>query len=274
VIGDVQVGQNPKVNNLVRGYQEAHYDWILISDSNVRVRHDYLTHVVRGFTPDVGVVTAIVAGRAPASQGAWLEAVFLNTFYARWMMIAGRFGAPVVVGKSMLFRRREANRFGGIATLGCFLAEDYMAGQAMRFLGRRVVVMTEPVSQPLGEYPLASFWSRHLRWGRIRKAQAPVAFIFEPAFCSMFSGLIGALALHLVWNTPVLPVLGLHLLLWLCADLAVMRALGERPCARAVAAWLARELLHIPLWVHIFLGREVQWRGRSLIVARGGILEG
>jgi ceramide glucosyltransferase len=273
LVGEVKAGPNPKVNNLIRPYKMARHDWVLISDSNVRVPRNYLREVVRGFTPDVGIVTAVIAGRQPRSGGAWLEAVFLNTFYARWMVIAGRIGAPVVVGKSMLFRRSDVDRFGGIANLKHYLAEDYMAGKAMRFLGRRVLVMRHPVSQPLGEYTLSAFWSRHLRWGRIRKAQAPLAFLLKPMFSGVVSGLIGALALRALCGFDFFAAFGAHLLLWSLADLIVMRALGEAVTPKTLIAWLARETLHMPMWFHILLGHTVCWRGQTLTVARGGILK-
>lgn len=274
LLGEVRVGPNPKVNNLVKSCSEALHDWILISDSNVRAEPDYLQACVEEFDQEVGVVTGIVVGRSARGAGGWLETVFLNTFYARWMVLAHRFGRSVVVGKSMLFRRSEALRFGGVRQLGRYLAEDYMAGQAMRYLGRRIVLMRQPVVQPLGHHSLKSFWSRHLRWGRIRKSQAPVAFFFEPWISSsLLSGIIGAVSLNHLFGIATVPSLTAHAGLWLACDLAVMRGLGEKISLRSILAWSVREALHPVLWTHIASGRRVVWRGRVLTLARGGVLK-
>lgn len=273
-VGDVYAGPNPKVNNILRAYHEAANDWILISDSNVRVEPRYLDDVVEPFgREEVGVVTAIVAGHDPEGPGGWLEAVFLNTFYARWMMISSAMGLPVVIGKSMLFRRSEAKRFGGMAVLGRYLAEDYMAGQAMRRLGRRVEIMRRPVPQPIGDYSLKAFWKRHIRWGRIRKSQAPQAFAVEPWLSFWPAGLVGAFSAHALFGFPVEAVLAIHLVLWGASDLAMMWLVSGGIDPRAVLAWFARETLHIPLWIHIAFGRSVDWRGQRLTLARGGMLK-
>ncbi|MSP18454.1 MAG: hypothetical protein EXR74_02665 [Bdellovibrionales bacterium] len=55
-----------------------------MSDSNVRVTRDYLK-VLSGYLrdPKIGMVTAVISGSYEEGLGGRLEAVFLNTFYAR-----------------------------------------------------------------------------------------------------------------------------------------------------------------------------------------------
>jgi ceramide glucosyltransferase len=271
--GEITVGPNPKVNNLVKSYRAARHDWILISDSNISVSRHYLDAVVADFTTDVGIVTALVAGSDPRGLGGWLEATFLNTFYARWMLLAGKFNNPVVLGKSMLFRRSEAQRFGGIPHLGRYLAEDYMAGQAMQMLGKRIVVMRAAVTQPIGDCTIEAFWSRHLRWGRIRRSQASLAFYFEPFISSsLFSGLLGAWAFHHWFAFRPETVLMCHLIFWLSCDLLMIRQMGQKIHLRSIGAWFLRESTHLPLWLHIMTSQTVLWRGQELRLVRGGVL--
>lgn len=272
IVGAVDVGPNPKVNNLFKSYELAKYDHLLISDSNVRIRPDYLKRVVAHLDNGVGVITAVVAGRNPQSFGGFLEAMYLNTFYARFMLIAQALKQPCVVGKSMMISRKAANRFGGIRTLGQFLAEDYMAGIAMEKLGLRTVIMTDPIHQEIGEYSVKDFWNRHLRWGRLRKAQALVPFIIEPLFGALISGVLGAIALKSWLHLPMAAVLIFHLLIWGTCDLTLVRKMGSTLRVPVALAWFARELCAFPLWLHIASGNTVQWRGRTLQLQSGGMI--
>lgn len=272
IVGSVAVGQNPKVNNLVISYAEAAHDCLLISDSNVRVSEDYLRRIVPFLRDDVGIVTAIVAGHGGKGVGGALEATYLNSFYARWMHVSSAAGHPCVVGKSMLFRRRVLDRIGGIRALGCYVAEDYMAGKAVQKLGLRVEIAPDPIHQHIGVYGIKDFWSRHIRWGRIRKAQAPWAFLLEPAFGAVLSGLIGAFAFHEWKGVSFWAFFFAHLLVWLTADLCLLGTLSVRPKLQTYFGWAARELLAFPLWCHIALGNRIHWRGSRLRILPGGVL--
>jgi ceramide glucosyltransferase len=172
----------------------------------------------------------------------------------------------------MLLRRSQAERFGGLASLGRYLAEDYMAGKAMAYLGLRVRVASRPVRQPIGALRFREFWSRHLRWGRIRRSQAPIAHALELAVSAIPSGLLGALAAQCLFGGGGGVVFAAHCLLWIGCDAAQTRALGGRFRWLEAAAWVARESLAAPLWLHVILGRTVMWRGHELRLGRGGLL--
>lgn len=272
ILGEVDIGPNPKINNLIHSYTEACFDCLLISDSNVRVKPEYLRQVVSHLKPGVGAVTAVVAGTSGLGIGGKLEATFLNSFYARWMHIASAFGFPFIVGKSMLFRRSTAERFGGIANLARYVAEDFMAGQAIRRLGLRIVIMNEPICQHIGEYTFRSFWSRHIRWGRIRKAQSPLAFVVEPFLGALVSGGLGAAAFHSWLGVDPLVFFALHLASWYLLDLLVMREMEKNLDVSVIFFWLLREALAFPLWVHIACGSSINWRGTRLRILPGGLV--
>ena len=236
---------------------------ILISDSNVRVQAGYLRRKVVFLKPGIGVVTAAVAGHAPLGWGGRLEATYLNTFYARGLSLAFASGNPCVIGKSMLFRRSVAARFGGLKALADYLAEDYALGEEMRKLGLSVALADEAVPQHVGEYSFRNFWDRHLRWGRIRKAHAPFAFLAEPLFTPLAAGAFAAG----VWG----PLAALATIAaWLGADLLLMRKFAGPLPAWAPFAWLAREALAFPLWITVASGNSVQWRGTTLHLSGGG----
>nr|XP_013795602.1 PREDICTED: ceramide glucosyltransferase isoform X1 [Apteryx mantelli mantelli] len=55
-IGGKKVGINPKINNLMPGYEAAKYDLIWICDSGIRVIPDTLTDMANQMTEKVGLV--------------------------------------------------------------------------------------------------------------------------------------------------------------------------------------------------------------------------
>jgi ceramide glucosyltransferase len=234
------------------------------------VSNDYLSKKVALLKPGVGVVTAAVAGVNPEGWGARLEATYLNTFYTRGMNLAFATGNPCVVGKSMLFRRSDASRFGGIRALGDYLAEDYALGEQMRKLGLSVELMDSPIEQYIGQYSFRSFWDRHLRWGRIRKVHAPGAFLIEPLFSPLISSIAAGIALH--------GILGFILAasFWGACDFLLMRKMlnRNRDLWWIPLAWVLREFLALPLWMAVASGNSVQWRGSTLFLSYGGKIHG
>ncbi len=273
VIGAKESGPNPKVNNLLIPYQLALNDHILVSDSNVRVSRSYLKEVVAHFGPDVGVVSGIIAGRSASGLGGKLEQIYLNTFYARWINLGSLLGIPLVIGKSMFFQRSVANRFGGLEALARYLAEDYMTGQAMKKLGLKVVVMSVPVQQHIGKYGIQEFWSRHVRWGRIRKSHAPLAFLIEPFMGPLMSGLMGAAAFSMLFGGSFTWFFLIHLAVWFICDGLLIGTLEPRDWVRLIPVWFLRELLALPHWFHMALGNTVMWRGNRYKLISGGLLE-
>jgi ceramide glucosyltransferase len=273
IIGDKEIGPNPKVNNMVRSYEEARHDLVLVSDSNVRVSPDYLKKMISQLQPGVGLVTGIVVATGIQSFGANLENVLFGTFYARSIILALWVNHTCVVGKSMLFRRTDAKRFGGLQMLSRYLAEDYKMGDAMKQLGLRVVLMREPVRQYLGIYSMNSFLSRYIRWGRIRKSHAPIAFLVEPFTNCFLSGLIGSFALNSLYDTPIGLTLSGHFLFWWSCDVLILRTLGRESGLQTFFYWFVRELLAFPLWIQIIAGNKVHWRGNQLKIRSGGLLE-
>ena len=273
-VGEVHIGENPKVNNLVVPYQMAKYDLLLISDSNVRVPGNYLHSIMSQLRPGVGLVSGVVVGRYSRSFGGRLEANYLNTFLARWMNLSLLFHRPLVMGKSMLFRRSLMDLCGGIDALSHYIAEDFAAGTLLKKLGLRVALMKEPVTQYLGRFRFSNFWARHLRWGRIRKSCSLGAFLMEPLSSPIISGLIGAVALQYWTGKPWILFLAIHLLVWSLHDMLMLWIMGEKVCLTAWAAWLVFECLNLPIWLHVAFGRTICWKGNRLVLTPGGQMGG
>src|SRR5262245_8023294 len=103
LIGDKRETANPKLNNVMKGWQAAKSDWIILADSNLLLPTNYVEQLLGRFTPDAGLVCAPPIGSAPSGFWAEVECGFLNTYQARWQYAADAVGFGFAQGKSMLW---------------------------------------------------------------------------------------------------------------------------------------------------------------------------
>ena len=105
LVGRDNVTSNPKLNNLIKGWRAARYDWVVMADSNVLMPPDYIDRLLSGWRPDTGLLCAPPIGCMPSGFWAEVECAFLNTYQARWQYAADSVGLGFAQGKTMLWRR-------------------------------------------------------------------------------------------------------------------------------------------------------------------------
>src|SRR5215470_17183109 len=179
LIGDDRVSVNPKLNNCVKGWDAAAHDWIVIADSNVLMPSDYIQRLLAAWQPDCGLICAPPVGARPENAWAGLECAFLNTYQARWQYFSDTLGNGFAQGKSMLWRRTDLERAGGIRALGAEIAEDAAATKVVRATGKRVRLVDRAFGQPLGRRDARQIWMRQLRWAKLRRVTFPLYFVPE-----------------------------------------------------------------------------------------------
>lgn len=269
-ISQIHVGENPKINNLFLSYKSARYDWILISDSNIRVPKHYLKTIVRENYSGVGIITASIVGIGAKGLGGSLEAVYLNSYLTRWMYIAQFLKNPLVMGKSMFFQRSVMEALGGLEGISGQIAEDYASSLLMRRAGKRIRLMKAPVQQYLGKFSLKDFWARHIRWGRIRRSYAPIAFLTEPLSSAMVSGGLGCFAFNYLEIIEPSVFLKWHFSFWFLHDVSLLLLNRGTFQWRHFVAWVGLELVSLPLWIQTFLSNRINWRGNILRIGQEG----
>jgi len=121
---------------------------------------DYMERLLASWRADTGLVASPPIGSQPHSVWAELECAFLNTYQARWQYIADAFGFGFAQGKTMLWRRADLDRAGGIEVLAREVAEDAAATKVVRDAGRKVQLVDRPFPQPLGYRSAAEVWHR------------------------------------------------------------------------------------------------------------------
>lgn len=269
LIGDDRISANPKLNNMLKGWQAARYDWIVFADSNVMLPPDYLERVLSAWTPDTGIVCAPPVGSRPIGFWAEVECAFLNTYQARWQYTADSLGLGFAQGKTMLFRRDLMESHGGMAALASELAEDAAATKVVRAAGLRVRLAGPPFFQPLGHRTAMHVLSRQLRWAQLRRLTFPGWFMLEPLTGSALPLLAAVVAAPACDLPPEVAVAGLAAF-WFGAEAALARIGGWHLSWRSPFAWLLRDLLMLVIWLRAWTARAYRWGGHRIAWRQDG----
>jgi ceramide glucosyltransferase len=264
LVGLERRGPNPKLDNLMKAWDVAAHDWIVLADSNVLIPRDYLERLFARWSARCAVVCSPPAGIDVQGWAAELEAAFLNTFEARWQLAGDEVGCGFAQGKTMLLRRSDLAPEGGLAALAREVAEDAAATKFARRLGRQVRVVDQPFPQPLGRRTFAGVWRRQLRWARLRQLSFPVFFCAELPVGAVFPCV---LATWLAF-AGVLPWAGVAaiMLAWYGAEALLARAFGWPLGLRSPLLWVTRDLLLPVLWLRASTLKGYEWRGSAVDV--------
>jgi ceramide glucosyltransferase len=267
LIGDERASNNPKLNNVLKGWRAAQHEWIVLADANVLMPADYLRLLFASWRADTGLVASPPVGSRPHGIWAEIECAFLNTYQARWQYVADMLGFGFAQGKTMLWRRADLERAGGIEALAKEVAEDAASTKIVRAAGRKVRLVARPFPQPLGHRSASEVWKRQLRWARLRRASFFGCFLPE----ALSGGLVPMVAL-----AAVAPAIGLPRALSVMSFGIVWY--GSEMVLASIARWhlslrypfccLLRDLLLPILFVKALGGDEFIWRGNEMRVER------
>jgi len=269
IVGDVAVSANPKLNNCVRGWEEATTDWVILADSNVLMPKDYIQRMLAAWRLDSGLVCSTPAGSRPFCFGAEVECAFLNPFQARWQYAAEAVGLGFAQGKSMLWNKPFLDANGGIAALGAEIAEDAAATKLVRGAGRHVHLVGRPFEQPLGARRLRDVVQRQFRWARLRRVTFLPFFLPEILSGPLLAVIAAAFAAPVFGLSPLLGAL-LVLLPWYAGEIALSAAVGWFINWRTPLALLVRDIAFPGVWLYAFIGGEVSWRGNAMKIGADG----
>jgi ceramide glucosyltransferase len=271
VVDATEHGANRKIANLINMFPIAKHDVLLIADSDVHVRPDYLSVLVATLaTPGIGLATTLYVG-LPASGRipALLGATQITHGFLPGALLARAMGRQDCLGATMCLRRDTLMRIGGLHALVNHLADDNVLGQLVRGLGYQVSLAATVVATTVPETTFGALFRHELRWARTIGALVPAAFALSVLQYPIFWALVAVLAsFGAVW------AIGLFVLAWTVRALAatgIDRALApelERLAFPATVGLLPlRELLSVATTLASHTGKTVDWRGHTMHAA-------
>lgn len=263
LIGNDRIGQNPKLNNLAKGWASANYDLVAFVDSNVMMPRDYLWQMIENWRPDTGLVTSPPVGSQPRNFWAEIECAFLNTYHARWQLFADFLHIGYAHGKNFMVHKSTLQSAGGIAALASQPAEDAAVTKIVRDAGLRIRVLPRPFLQPLGIRKAREVWDRQVRWAKLRRKTFPIAFLAEPLSGSVLP-LISAAIVAYAFSLNVGLVVALMAVCWFGLELALARLVGWHSSRTLLFSILLRDISLPFLWIAAWVSDGFEWGGQQV----------
>lgn len=272
VVEHCNEGLNPKVNNLIPAYARAKYDLILISDSNVRVAKSYLADISQHMDdPSVGLVSNMIRGVSGRSLGALLENLHLNSFIVGSVCFLDRYlKMPCVIGKSMLMRKADLEAIGGFRSVMDFLAEDYIIGERIHRLGKRVVLSSHLINNVNEYWGIKRFINRHTRWGKLRWQIGGAKYFSELAGNAVFISFMPMLIMPVSQASVLLAAAVSSLKIAHDYYIGNKLHLDVNPLLYLLSP--AKDLIIGFVWFVPILSNSVVWRGNRYIIGKDSML--
>ena len=261
---------NLKVANLQNMLPAARHDVIVIADSDMRVRPDYLAEVTAPLAEGAtGLVTCLYRGVSAGGFWSQLACLNINHGFLPQALVAAALGERNgCFGATLALRRDTLEAVGGLAVVADSLADDHALGAAVRRLGRKVVLSPHVVDNVVAEPRLAALFRHELRWSRTIRAIAPAGYVgsvlTQPVVLALAALTLGVIPL------PAAAMLAVAL-----ACRAVMVRMVDRALRLpATPLWLmpVRDSLSFVVFVASFFSRTVAWRERTFRVGPDGQL--
>ena len=271
VVDASQHGSNRKVSNLINMSARIRHETVVLADSDMSVRPDYLERVVAALSqPGVTGVTCLYHG-VPAERGlfAQLSALAIDVQFVPNVLVGTAFGlAKPCFGSTIAMTRASLERIGGFRAFKDDLADDYMIGEALRRDGGTVAIPGFTIGHACVDTELAGLWRHELRWNRTIRNVDPAGYAGSIVTHAFPLALIAALMPSAGTGALAVAALALACRILLC--LRIERAFGLRPHAY----WLLpiRDMLSFINFTWSFVSGAVTWKGHDYRVVADGTL--
>lgn len=268
------LGANNKVNNLCQLVQEAKHEFIVISDSDVRVESDYLRNVVAPFSdPQMGVVTALYRGISGRGLTSALADLGMYTDSAPGALVARKLEGKMrfAFGWTMAITKKVLSEIGGFESMVNHHSDDFELGNRISELGYRVELMREPVGMVLPDESFGEFLKHELRWSIGLRNVRPVGYVGMLLTHGLpWTLLAGAVASASGWGSIAVAYTVAYLVLRLGVVWTTAAwGLGDSKIGRKLFLVPLRDAISFVVWVTGFFFNRIVWRGSVYRVRKG-----
>jgi len=168
-------GTNDKVVKLAHLVREAQHEVVVISDSDVRARPDYLRQVVAPLAdPKVGAVTCFYLPTEERTLTDSLQSIgMFSDFYAGILVARQLDGVKFALGPTIATTRTRLAGFGGYEAIQFKPADDLLVGRLIAAQGYEVVLSHHTILTVPDYQSLRELFHKRLRWFVVMRNMRP-----------------------------------------------------------------------------------------------------
>jgi ceramide glucosyltransferase len=273
LMGSGRVATNDKVAKLARLVSEAAHEVLVISDSDVRVRPDYLRHVTAPLRdPAVGAVTCLYVPVEIKTLTDHLQSVgMMSDFFAGVLVDWQLEGLKFALGTTIATTRSRLNAFGGYPELENRPADDLLVGRLIAEQGCEVRLVRYAIDTVSDYGSLGELLHKRLRWIVVMRHMRPWGHLG----LLLTQGLpwsLAALAVHPSAATALAYLGG-----YMGFRVAMTWMIGIHGL-RQPALWKEMPLLPVwdavafAIWVFSFTRSSIRWRGADYYIRAGQLV--
>lgn len=274
ITGVARQGSNRKINSLRLLADEAKYDILVMSDSDVRVEKQYLREVASPFAdPNVGGVTTLYRCIGGGTIGSDLHALGMPMDSMPRALVARKLegGVRFAFGWTMATTKAHLRELGGWEAMANYQNDDFELGNRLARHGYGVELIRHPVSMVFPAESIRELVRHELRWSVGLKNVRPWGYrgmVFTHGLPWALAGAI--IAGFSGWKALAADYLLAYALLRLALTwMAAAWGLHDRYLQKRLWLFLVRDAVNFGVWLAAFFHDEIEWRGLSYKVREG-----
>jgi ceramide glucosyltransferase len=271
--GSGRVAANDKVAKLARLVNDAAHEVVVISDSDVRVRPDYLRRITAPLRDQrVGAATCFYVPTEVATWTDHLQSVgMMSDFYAGILVAWQLDGVKFALGPTIATTRARLDGFGGYSELENRPADDLLVGRLIAEQGFEVVLLNYSIETVCDYASLSDLLHKRLRWIVVMRHMRPWGHL----------GLL--LTLGLPWSLAAVAMhpsaavaagylggyIGLRMAMTWIIGIHGLRQPGLWKQMPLIPVW---DAVSFAIWLTSFGRNSIRWRGADYYIRDGRLV--
>ncbi|RWS03387.1 hypothetical protein B4U79_01396 [Dinothrombium tinctorium] len=255
---------NPKINNMKPAYMAAKYDFVLISDSRIKMLEDTLNDMMDQMDEETAVVFQLPFVYRHDGFSSTIEKIFFGVWSAKSTLIMTYIlKQPFLNGMSCLIKKQTLDDIGGMSEFREYLAEDNVMVTYLIEKGWKIKMSSQPAWQNHSRTNIAAFHNRMLRWAQIRYEMSSFVFFLEFTSDCAFNGILAAWSLNVLFQVNSLAFYAFHLFLYSVFDYLLLCIVNDKPLPfgklEFLLGWMFINLFLYFIRIEALLFDEIKW---------------